>query len=113
MRLHGIRRQRNQTNLPSLRGKHEAFMNSNYPRSVSWTLALLVLTVASAATGPVATYSLNEVSGTTAADSSGNGNSGTVSDATWTTQGRYGGALSFNGSSGSVTVLNSIPALLV
>ena len=32
------------------------------------------------------------------ADASGNGNLGTITGATWTTAGRHGNALSFNGS---------------
>ena len=40
---------------------------------------------------------LNEGSGSSAADSSGNGNNGTISGATWTTQGKFGSALSFDG----------------
>ena len=42
-------------------------------------------------------------------DSSGSGNNGTLSGAgaTWTAGGKNGGALSFNGSSGNVTVPHS------
>jgi chitodextrinase len=47
--------------------------------------------------GLVAAYSFNEGTGTAVADSSGNGNTGTIAGAAWTTAGRYGGALSFNG----------------
>ncbi|HEX7060006.1 MAG TPA: galactose oxidase-like domain-containing protein, partial [Solirubrobacterales bacterium] len=43
--------------------------------------------------GLVAAYSFDEGSGTTAADSSGKGNAGAVSGATWTAVGRNGGAL--------------------
>ena len=39
----------------------------------------------------------NEGAGTTVADTSGNGNTGTITGATWTTPGGYGEALSFNG----------------
>src|SRR2546429_154512 len=68
--------------------------------------------VASAATpatpaGLVAAYAFNEGSGTTVADASGNNNAGTVSGATWTTAGRYGSALVFDGTSANVTVANS------
>ena len=45
--------------------------------------------------------------GTTTADSSGNGNPGTITGASWTTQGRYGNALSFNGTSSLVRVADS------
>src|SRR5213076_1255747 len=58
-------------------------------------------------TGLVAAYGFNEGSGTTVIDASGNNNTGTLSGATWTTAGRYGNALVFNGTSASVTVPNS------
>lgn len=57
--------------------------------------------------GLVAAYSFDEGSGTNAADSSGNGNTGTIGTATWTTSGKYGGALSFDGGSSFVTVSDS------
>src|SRR5713226_1960724 len=60
--------------------------------------------VQAAPTGLVAAYAFNEGSGSTATDSSGNGNTGTISGATWTTSGRFGGALSFNGANSWVTV---------
>ena len=46
--------------------------------------------------GLVAAYAFDEGSGTTAVDASGNGRNGAVVGATWAT-GRYGGALSFDG----------------
>jgi fibronectin type 3 domain-containing protein len=52
-----------------------------------------------APSGLVAAYSFNEGTGTTVFDSSGNNLSGTIVGATWTTAGKYGNALSFNGSS--------------
>jgi hypothetical protein len=56
-------------------------------------------------TGLVAAYAFNEGTGTAVTDSSGNNNTGTIgSGVTWTTQGRYGSALVFNGTSGRVTV---------
>ncbi|MEY2571560.1 MAG: hypothetical protein QOE63_1910, partial [Acidimicrobiaceae bacterium] len=58
-------------------------------------------------TGLVGAWSFDDGSGTTAADRSGNGNNGTLKGATWTTSGRYGGALSFNGTSDWVTVPDS------
>lgn len=57
--------------------------------------------------GLVAAYSFNEGSGTTVADLSGNGNSGTLTNAAWTTSGKYGNALVFNGSSSLVTIQDS------
>ena len=71
--------------------------------------ALTWLTVpASAQTaGLVAAYGFNEGTGTTIRDISGNGNNGTISGATWTTSGKYGNALVFNGANALVTVNNS------
>jgi fibronectin type 3 domain-containing protein len=58
-------------------------------------------------TGLVAAYSFDEGTGTTASDSSGNVNTGVIANATWTTSGKYGNALSFNGSTGRVTVTDA------
>jgi hypothetical protein len=63
--------------------------------------------IMSPTSGLVAAYSFNEGTGTTAADASGTGNTGTLTDATWTTAGKYGGALSFDGSSALVSVLDA------
>ena len=52
----------------------------------------------------MAAYAFEEGSGSLVADLSGNGNAGQIGSATWTTSGKYGGALSFNGSSARVTV---------
>src|SRR5438874_2480787 len=57
--------------------------------------------------GLVAAYAFNEGSGTTVADTSGNNNNGTISAATWTSAGRFGNALVFNGTSARVTVPNA------
>jgi glucose/arabinose dehydrogenase len=57
--------------------------------------------------GLVAAYSFDAGTGTTAADSSGSGNVGTISGATWTAAGKYGSALSFDGTSNWVTVNDS------
>ena len=65
---------------------------------------------ATGAQGLVAGYGFEEGSGTTTADASANGNTGTISGATWTAAGRYGNALSFDGSSSLVTV-NDAPSL--
>ena len=37
-------------------------------------------------------------------DASGNGNNGTITKATWSASGKYGGALQFNGTSALVTI---------
>ena len=57
--------------------------------------------------GLVGAWAFAEGSGTTTADSSGNGNVGTLVGASWTTLGRYGNALSFNGTSSTVRVADS------
>src|SRR5262245_18732654 len=56
--------------------------------------------------GLVAAYAFNENTGSSTADTSGNANLGILNGASWTTQGKYGNALSFNGSS-YVTVNDS------
>jgi hypothetical protein len=58
------------------------------------------------AIGLVAAYDFNEGSGATVSDSSGYGNAGTISGATWAA-GRSGSALYFDGTSNWVTVENS------
>jgi hypothetical protein len=55
----------------------------------------------------VAAYSFNEGTGTTVADSSGNGNNGTIANAAWTSSGKYGNALVFNGSNALVTIADA------
>ncbi len=59
------------------------------------------------AAGPVISLPFNEGTGTTATDTTGNGNTGTlINGPAWTT-GKTGGALSFDGSNDSVYVANS------
>jgi uncharacterized protein (TIGR03437 family) len=67
----------------------------------STTTASLAIT-APAAGSLSAAYGFNEGSGTTTADASGNGITGQIQAATWTTSGKYGDALSFNGTSSYV-----------
>ena len=57
--------------------------------------------------GLVAAYDFNAGSGTTVSDVSGNGNTGTIVNATWTTSGKLGSALSFNGTNAQVTINDS------
>jgi hypothetical protein len=62
----------------------------------------------SAAPVLVAAYSFNEGTGTALTDFSGNGNNGTLANGpTWTTAGKYGGALSFDGSNDIVNINDS------
>ncbi len=58
--------------------------------------------------GLVAAYSFNEGVGAAVADASGNGNTGTIVNAVWTTSGKYGSALQFNGTTALVTVPDSV-----
>jgi hypothetical protein len=62
------------------------------------------LNAQTAPAGLVAAYGFEEGSGSTTADASGNSNAGSISGASWTTSGRYGNALTFNGSSNLVNV---------
>jgi chitodextrinase len=55
----------------------------------------------------VAAYSFDEGSGSTVGDSSGHGNTGTIANATWTTAGKNGNALSFNGTSARVIIADA------
>ena len=54
--------------------------------------------------GLVAAYAFDEGSGTTVTDATGNGHTGTIANATWAAAGKYGAALSFNGSNAVVTI---------
>ena len=57
--------------------------------------------------GLVAAYSFDEGAGTTVTDLSGNGNTGTLANTTWTSASKYGNALAFNGTSSRVTINDS------
>jgi hypothetical protein len=55
----------------------------------------------------VGAWGFDETSGATAADSSGQNNPGTITGATHVAAGKFGGALSFNGTSNLVTVADA------
>lgn len=57
--------------------------------------------------GLVAAYGFETGTGTAVVDSSGTGNNGTIANGTWTTSGRFGNALVFNGTSSMVTIPDS------
>src|SRR5207302_7234735 len=65
-----------------------------------------VVTVTTLSTIPelVAAYSFNEGTGTAVTDNSGNGHTGTIANATWTSSGKFGSALSFNGTNAKVSI---------
>jgi methionine-rich copper-binding protein CopC len=67
---------------------------------VTWSFT----TSASAGSGLVAAYGFEEGTGTGVGDSSGFGNHGTISGATWINAGRFGKALTFDGVNDWVTV---------
>jgi hypothetical protein len=55
----------------------------------------------------VTAYSFDEGTGTVVNDASGHGNTGTISNATWTANGKFGQALVFNGTSSLVTIADN------
>ncbi|MFA5908367.1 MAG: LamG-like jellyroll fold domain-containing protein [Vicinamibacterales bacterium] len=71
------------------------------------SVAIAVTVTSPAPVGLVLAMGFNEGAGTTAADSSGLANGGALSNATWTASGRFGSALTFNGSSSWVTVADA------
>jgi chitodextrinase len=64
-------------------------------------------TATASSTGLVAAYSFDEGSGAVAHDLSGNGNDATLHNAAWVSAGKYGGAVSLNGTSSIVSVPDS------
>ncbi|MBI3469325.1 MAG: hypothetical protein HY000_40500, partial [Planctomycetes bacterium] len=68
----------------------------------------VAVTVSNAASfGLVLALGFNEGSGATTADASNFGNDGTITGATWTASGRFGGALSFDGINDLITVADA------
>jgi hypothetical protein len=72
------------------------------------TSATVTVTVSNTAvSGLIAAYAFDEGTGTTTADATGKAHTGTLTGATWTTTGKNGKALSFNGTSNYVTVADA------
>ncbi|HMH70028.1 MAG TPA: LamG-like jellyroll fold domain-containing protein, partial [Candidatus Saccharimonadales bacterium] len=73
------------------------------------TSAGITVTVQNVATlgGLVASYNFNEGTGTTLTDGTGKNHTGTLSGVTWSTTGKYGKALSFNGTNNWVTIADA------
>jgi hypothetical protein len=65
------------------------------------------ITVSAAPSGLVAAYAFSETSGNGVTDASGSGNNGTLSGATRTASGKYGRALSFDGTNDRVNIADS------
>ncbi|HEX5474931.1 MAG TPA: LamG-like jellyroll fold domain-containing protein [Vicinamibacterales bacterium] len=68
--------------------------------------AVAVPAPVAAQSGLVAAYGFDAGSGTTVVDASGNGNTGVISGAVWTS-GKFGGGLAFDGASSWVTIADS------
>jgi len=71
------------------------------------TAAIIVVEVGAADDGLVAEWNFEEGSGNTLKDNSGNGNDGTIYGATWTTDGKFGSALQFDGVNDYVEIPDS------
>ena len=74
---------------------------SNYSNTATAT------TPAAGGSSLVAAYGFEAGSGVSVVDASGNGRTGTVANAAWSAAGKFGKALSFNGSSSRVTVADA------
>ena len=68
------------------------------------TATAVSVTVNNTNLGLVAAYGFNEGTGTTLLDQTGTGHTGTIAGATWTAQGKFGSALTFDGVNDWVTV---------
>jgi fibronectin type 3 domain-containing protein len=75
--------------------------------NVSTPSAQASVTVSNTPPGLVAAYGFDENGGTALTDNSGQGNNGVISGPTWTTAGKYGSALTFDGTNDWVTVPDS------
>ncbi len=88
----------------SIRGPHQPAANRVRRLSPSKLLRMELLEDRAMPAGLVAAFAFDEGTGSTAGDSSGSFNAGTIANATWSTQGRFGNALSFNGTNALVTI---------
>ncbi len=88
-------------------GSHTFGVRAVNATGTDGTPATFAWTITSATANLVLALGFEEGTGTTAADLSGSGNNGTLSNATWATTGRFGRAVSFNGTNAMVTVADS------
>ena len=85
-------------------GTHSLTARARDAAANTTTSASRTVTVANAAaTGPVAAYAFNEGAGTTVTDASPSAVNATATSPNWTTGGRYGAAITFNGTTTRVT----------
>jgi hypothetical protein len=89
-----------------------AYYTSGSQTGFSNEVSVTVNTATPTLPGFVCTLAFTENSGTTTSDSSGNSNTGTLSGASWTSQGKFDRALSFDGLNNAVTVNNSSSLVL-
>ena len=82
-----------------LRGGQDIDVGTGQPGNSSPTRSLCLRDA-------IGTWHLDETGGTTAADVSGSGNTGLVTSPVWSTNGKIGGALGFNGTSSQVQIAN-------
>ena len=80
---------------------------ANNANPADFPITFSIAQAASPNAGLVAAFGFNESSGSTAQDSSGNSLAGTITNATRTASGKFGGALTFNGTNSWVTVNSS------
>jgi uncharacterized repeat protein (TIGR03803 family) len=80
--------------------------STNY-RSASATAVITILVPPPGLDGLIAAYGFDEGVGSTAGDASGKGHAGAIKQAEWTSAGRYGRALDFDGYNDWVTIADA------
>ena len=88
-------------------GSHTVSARARDARGNLTTATNVPVAVSNTAQGLVAAYSFDEGAGTLALDSSGAGNRGTLTNATWTASGHFASALSFDGTTDYVQATSS------
>jgi glucose/arabinose dehydrogenase len=92
-------------------GSHQITAVARDPSSNSTTSSPLAVLVDNSSapppTGLVAAYGFDEGNGTSVSDASGTGNGGAITGAAWSTQGRFGNALQFDGVDDRVVVADA------
>lgn len=79
----------------------DASSNTTLSSAVSFTVSNI------APSSLIAAFSFNEGSGSVLGDSAGGDNNGTISGATWSTAGKFGNALNFDGSNDLVSIADA------